>query len=98
MAIEAPEPPHWAHLIAGLLRQEIDEGRLVRVALPGAKVPVLVEDAMRWGSMLALKDPQGARYYVADPAGVVVLAEPVRPVEGDWAARVDEAARELGNG
>jgi hypothetical protein len=69
---------HWADLVAGLVRQEIDQGRLVRVSLPGASVPIPVEDASRWADMLVLVDPQGGRYYAADPAGVVVIAEPIK--------------------
>lgn len=85
MASAAATPKtHWADLLASVLRQEIDQGRLVRVALPGARVPILVEDANRWADCLVIRDPQGARYYAADPAGVVVIAEPVKAqVEGE---------------
>lgn len=70
---------HWADVFVTVLRREIDLGRLVRIALPGAKVPILVEDASRWVDCLIVKDPQGGSYYVAHPAGVVILAEPVQP-------------------
>lgn len=84
---------HWADMIAGLLRVEIDAGRLVQVQLPGARVPILVEDAQRWTEFLVVKDPQGVLYYAYDPAGIVVIAEPTKPLkEGEkpyW-MRVDD--------
>lgn len=82
MTTDRDPPMHWADLLAGLMRREIDQGRLVRIALPGARVPVLVEDAQRWVDLLVVVDPQGARYYAADPAGLVVITDPVKPIEG----------------
>jgi len=80
-SLPAPEAraAHWADLFAGLLHREIDAGRLVRIALPGAQVPILVEDAHRWTEMLVVKDPQGRLYYVGSTAGLVVLCEPTVP-------------------
>ncbi|VXD02855.1 hypothetical protein SPHINGO8AM_80271 [Sphingomonas sp. 8AM] len=69
----------WSQNLAMLCRREIDQGRRVRVSLPGAAVPLLVEDAYDWTKMLVV-DPQGRRYYAAHPAGVVVLcAAPATP-------------------
>lgn len=81
--VAATGSTHWADMIVTLVRQEIDGGRLVRVSLPGSKVPILVEDAMRWAQTLAIRDPQGGRYYLADPAGVVVICDPVQPLGPD---------------
>ncbi len=71
-----PSEATWSQNMAHLVRQEIDQGRLVRVALPGAAQPILVEDAYDWAKMLVVIDPQGHRYYAAHPAGLVVLCDP----------------------
>jgi hypothetical protein len=86
----APPPEHWADLLSYLVRQEVDAGRLVRLSLPGARVPVLVEDAYRWSDVLVAVDPQGGRYMTASPAGVVLVCDPVPRVPGDdYASKVD---------
>lgn len=94
--IKVAVPPgtmHWADLLGGVLRREIDAGRLVRVSLPGSQVPILVEDGGRWLDLLVIRDPQGARYHVADPAGVVIICDPPRqlePGEKPYWMQVDE--------
>lgn len=74
-----PSEATWSQNLAMLCRREIDAGRLVRVALPGASQPILVEDAYDWARMLVIVDPQGRSYHAAHPAGVVVLCDPVAP-------------------
>jgi hypothetical protein len=63
------------------------------VSLPGSKVPILVEDGGRWLDLLVIRDPQGALYHLADPAGVVIICDPPRKPEPgekpDW-MRLDE--------
>jgi len=74
-----PSEATWSQNLAMLCRREIDGGRLVRVSLPGASQPILVEDAYDWARMLVIVDPQGRSYHTASPAGVVVLCDPVAP-------------------
>lgn len=71
-----PSEATWSQNLAALCRREIDAGRLVCVALPGASQPILVEDACDWARMFVVADPEGRRYYAAHPAGLVVLCEP----------------------
>jgi hypothetical protein len=87
--------PAWAVQMATLLLSEIDDGRLVQVALPGAAVPVLVDDATVAGDMLVLRDAKGRSYHAAHPAGLVVICEP-RPELPNPAAGVDEWRKRIG--
>lgn len=76
-----PAPPlgSWQDTLVSVIRMEIDTGHLVRVSLPGAAHPVLVEEAGHCGPWVALADGMGGRYYVASPDQVVVIAAPLEP-------------------
>jgi hypothetical protein len=65
--------------MVSVIRMGIDTGHLVRVSLPGAAHPVIVEDAGHCGAWVALEDGTGGRYYVASPDQVVVIAAPLEP-------------------
>ncbi|MGK6323464.1 hypothetical protein ACMGDM_10270 [Sphingomonas sp. DT-51] len=87
-----PSEATWSQNLAMLCRREIDAGRLVRVVLPSASTPILVEDAYDWARMLVIVDPQGRAYHVAHPAGVVVLCDPAtqpKPGEKPYWMKVD---------
>ncbi len=84
--------PDWAVQMATLMLAEIDDGRLVQIALPGAAVPVLVEDARVAAGMLVVMDAKGRTYYSADPAGLVVICQP-QPEAINLAAGVDDWRR-----
>lgn len=73
----AVAPSEWYDRLATLMRGEIGKGRMVRVMLPGAGQPFIVEGAYGWARMLIVEDAAGRTYHVADPAGVVVITEPV---------------------
>lgn len=94
-----PQPPDgspaWADCLAATIQDEIDQGMIVRVQLPRPTAPVLVEDAVVWGGVgLAILDPQGGRYFVTDPAGLVVISQPLEP--GMTAERALRGQADLG--
>ena len=84
---------HWADVLGGKMRIEIDGGRGVQVVLPGISSPIEVDTAGRWLDLLVVRGPDGETYYVADPAGVVVICAPPRklgPDEKPYWMQVDE--------
>lgn len=88
-----PETMHWADLLTGVMRREIDAGREVKAVLPGISEPIPVDTASRWLDLLVVRGPDMATYYLADPAGVVVIFAPPRqlePGEKPYWMQVDE--------
>jgi hypothetical protein len=86
-------PRHWADVLAGVMRIEIDAGREVQVVLPGLAAPLQVDTASRWLDLLVVRGPDQSTYHVADPAGVVVICAPPRklePGEKPYWMQVDE--------
>jgi hypothetical protein len=71
------EPEPWYDVFDHLIAKETTAGRMVRVSLPGSSHPILVEAAGAWCGMLTIRDGAGRLYYVASPAGVVLITEPV---------------------
>lgn len=67
----------WYDAFEYLVVEEISKGRMVRVSLPGSSHPILVEAAGAWCGMLTIRDSAGRTYYVASPAGVVLITEAV---------------------
>jgi len=76
-----PDAPwgDWQDTLVSTIRREIDTGHIVRIALPGAQVPIVVEDAGTSASFVVIACAQGHRYYIGSMDGVVVIA---RPTEG----------------
>ncbi|MCC2979052.1 hypothetical protein [Sphingomonas sp. IC4-52] len=51
------------------------------MALPGVSAPIPVDTAGRWLDLLVVRGPDMSAYYLADPAGVVVILPPPRQRE-----------------
>ena len=69
----------WQDTMVSTIRSEIDQGRIVRVQLPGALRPVPIEDAGTHGPFVLLEGPGGGRFFIGDMAGVVLLSDPLGP-------------------
>lgn len=77
--------PSWAEVLAAVVGREVRAGRRARVSLPQSASPATVEDARVWAGLLVLQEAvTGTQYYLADPAGVVLVLDPVR--QGDQRA------------
>lgn len=73
-----PEAPWggWQDTLVSTIRMEIDQGLAVRLKLPGAQAPIVVEDAGTSASFVVIACAQGHRYYIGSMEGVVVIAHP----------------------
>jgi len=93
-----PRPRGWQEGLVWTIREEIDLGLIVRIFLPGAAQPMLVEEAAVEMPFVILSDPMGARYYIGSMAGIVLISQPIegkgdgiyRPHAHDLAMTVDE--------
>ncbi len=95
-----PQAPHreWQTGLVWTIREEMALGNIVRIVLPGANGPMIVEEARTEEPFVIVSDPQGHRYYIGSMAGVVLLAQPFegmgegvyRPSAHWFAMTVDE--------
>jgi hypothetical protein len=65
----------WQDQLVGFILREIDQGRKVRVSLPGSLAPVPIESAAVRGLFVVLTGPDDSLFLVGDLQGVVVLSE-----------------------
>ena len=79
MNIERPQPAlrAWQDCLVDTILEEIALGMCVRIVIPGAPVPMTIEDARVEGALVLLSDHPGTRYYLRSMAGVVLLAAPL---------------------
>jgi len=94
---QAP-PRAWQTALVWTIREEIALGNIVRIFLPGATAPMIVEEARSEEPFVIVSDPTGHRYYIGSMAGVVLTAQPFeglgegvyRPSAHWFAMSVDE--------
>lgn len=67
----------WQDCLVDTILEELALGMNVRIVLPGASSPMVVEDARVEGALVLLSDQPGTRYYLGSMAGVVLLAAPL---------------------
>lgn len=79
MDTEHPQPAMraWQDCLVDTILEELALGMNVRIVLPGASSPMVVEDARVEGALVLLSDQPGTRYYLGSMAGVVLLAAPL---------------------
>jgi len=93
-----PRPRGWQEGLVWTIREEIDLGLIVRIFLPGATQPMLIEEAAVEMPFVIVSDPMGGRYYIGSMAGIVLMSQPLegkgdgiyRPHAHDIAMTVDE--------
>ena len=67
MDTERPQPAMraWQDCLVDTILEEMALGMNVRIVLPGASSPMIVEDARVEGALVLLSDQPGTRHYIA---------------------------------
>lgn len=66
----------WQTALVWTIREELALGNVVRIVLPGAPQPMIVEEATAELPFVIVSDPRGCRYYIGSMSGVTLLAQP----------------------
>ncbi len=79
MDTERPQPAMraWQDCLVDTILEEMALGMNVRIVLPGASSPMIVEDARVEGALVLLSDQPGTRHYIGSMAGVTLMAAPL---------------------